>query len=81
MTPHDRADRHAVMVEEAIFAIFAHIHEVVAAPAEQLAVEVARGDRVGGRQLVPADALLGWSAEKTSLSASGSSAGGIGFIT
>src|SRR5689334_11994770 len=45
----ERADPLTMMVEEAVFAHFAHIHELVAAPAELLAVEAPRGRRIAGR--------------------------------
>src|SRR3954471_5338608 len=49
-----RAEAGATMVEEAIFAMFAHIHEVIALPAELFAIEGASGLRIAGRQLIPA---------------------------
>ena len=68
-------------IEEPIFAHLAHRHELVARPAELLAVEPPR--RAGS--LVDSSfqphALLGFSVEKTSLLAFGIVAGGIGFMT
>src|SRR3569623_798089 len=51
-----RAGPRSLKVEEAVQAVLAHIHELVAAPAELLSVELPSGIDVAGLQLIPAAA-------------------------
>src|SRR4051812_15264979 len=54
----DRADPNTIMIDKAVIALLAHRHEVVARPAEDVAIELARRGRIGCAELVPADTLL-----------------------
>src|SRR5689334_5889786 len=64
----DSTEANAMMVEETVFSVFAHVHELVAGPAELLAVEAPSRDGIARRQFVPGTAaILAWREDRARL--------------
>src|ERR1044072_6487964 len=54
----DSTEANAMMVEETVFSVFAHVHELIAGPAELLAVEAPSRDGSAPLQIISGTADL-----------------------